>query len=170
MNIVLIGFSGAGKTVIGEKLAKKIGWEWVDTDKIIEKKHGKITEIFNKKGEEYYRALEKETIKELSLKSGLVISTGGGLIVDEENAFALKKTGKVLYLKAKEETLFSRLKGCQDRPLLFGENAYDKFFTLLKIRLPIYEKQADFILETEELSIEKSVEKSVEILQRNGVL
>ena len=169
MNIVLIGFSGAGKTVIGERLAKKIGWEWVDTDKIIEEKHGKITEIFEKKGEEYFRALERETVKEISLKSKLIISTGGGLIASEENALALKKTGTVLYLKAKEETLFSRLNGCQDRPLLFGEKGREKFSVLLKKRLPIYEKHADFVLETDGLSIQQSVEKAVEILQRNGV-
>ena len=169
MNIVLIGFSGAGKTAIGEILAKKIGWKWVDTDKIIEEKHGKIAEIFEKKGEEYFRALEKETIKEISLKSKLVISTGGGLIANEENAVALKKTGKVLYLKANAETLFSRLNGCQDRPLLFGEKGREKFSVLLKNRLPIYEKQADFVLETDGLSIQQSVEKAVEILQSNGV-
>ena len=169
MNIVLIGFSGAGKTVIGEILAKKIGWEWVDTDKIIEEKHGKIAEIFEKKGEEYFRTLERETVKELSLKSKLIISTGGGLIASEENALTLKKTGKVLYLKAKEETLFSRLNGCQDRPLLLGEKGNEKFSVLLKNRLPIYEKQADFVLETDELSIQESVEKAVEILQSNGV-
>lgn len=170
MNIVLIGFSGAGKTVIGESLAKKIGWEWVDTDKIIQAKYGKITEIFDKKGEEYFRALERERVKELSLKNNLVVSTGGGLIASEENAVALKKTGKVLYLKANAETLFSRINGCQDRPLLLGEKACEKFYSLLKNRLPIYEKQADFVLETDGLSIQESVEKAVEILQNNGVL
>lgn len=170
MNILLIGASGAGKTTIGKALAEKIGWVWADTDTIIEQKYGKITEIFELHGEEYFRELEKETVRELCQRTGLVISTGGGTTIDEENANLLKSTGKTLYLKAKEETLFSRLKGCQDRPLLKGDNSRELFLEILQKRLPIYEKQADFVLETDGLSIEETLEKAVEILQKNGVL
>ena len=120
MNIILCGPSGTGKTEVGKTLASAIGWAWKDTDEIIEKEYGAITQLFKDRGEEYFRTLEKQTVKSLEKCEKLVISTGGGLVVDNDNARTLKKTGKIVYLRTKKETLLKRLNGSVDRPLLLG--------------------------------------------------
>lgn len=169
MNIILCGPSGAGKTTVGKMLATEIGWEWKDTDEIIEKEYGAITQLFKNRGEEYFRALEKQTVKSLERCEKLVISTGGGLVVDNGNACSLKKTGKIVYLRTKKETLLKRLDGSVDRPLLLGENGENNFLERVRARLPVYEAVADFIVDTDGLSIEETAKRVIELLKNNGV-
>ena len=98
MNLILCGMMGAGKTTVGIKIAETVGLRWYDTDDVIVENHGKISDIFKRYGEEYFRKLETETVAKLSKKDGLVISVGGGLVLKEENVELLKRNGKIVYL------------------------------------------------------------------------
>ena len=95
MNVVLCGMMGVGKTTIGAYLAQALGLCQVDTDDLIVKKYGDISTIFERRGEEYFRAIETEIVRELVQEDGLVISVGGGLVLKEENVSLLKKNGKI---------------------------------------------------------------------------
>ncbi len=101
MNVVITGFMCSGKTSVGKKLAEKLNFDFLDTDDLIENKVGmRITEIFEKYGEPYFRELETQIIKEVSEKDKLVISTGGGVVLREENVNNLRKNGVIINLVA----------------------------------------------------------------------
>jgi len=118
-NVVLIGFMGTGKTSIGKLLAVKLGCAFVDLDHKIELDNNmKIPEIFKKYGEEYFRKLEKDAVKEVSERRGIVISTGGGTVKDFENMELLKKNGIVICLTADIEEILSRTENKGERPVL----------------------------------------------------
>ena len=118
MNLILCGMMGAGKTTIGIKIAEYTGRRWYDTDGVIVDRHGKIADIFEYYGETHFRKLETEIVKELSQKDNLVISTGGGLVLKNENNALLKENGKIVFLRASIETLAERLHVDGTRPLL----------------------------------------------------
>ncbi|MDI1471713.1 MAG: shikimate kinase [Thermodesulfovibrio sp.] len=165
-NIVLIGFMGTGKSSVGKILAKKLGLKFVDVDEIIEKTTGmKISEIFAKFGEPRFRDIETEVIKLITQNNGQVISTGGGVILREENFNRLKNKGVIFWLKASEDVIFERVKNCKNRPLLQTENPKERIKELLTKRTPFYEK-ADFYINTEELTPEEVAEKIIEKYKR----
>jgi len=165
-NIVLIGFMGTGKSSVGKILANKLGLKFVDVDQVIEKTTGmKISEIFAKFGESHFRDIETEVIKLITQNNGQVISTGGGVILREENFKKLKDKGVIVWLKASENAIFERVKNCKDRPLLQVENPKQKIKELLTKRIPFYEK-ADFYINTEELTPEEVAEKIIEEYKR----
>ncbi len=163
--VVLIGFMGCGKSTVGEELAKKLGYSFIDTDQWIEEKTQKtISELFAEYGEEYFRELETKTISEmLDSEENAVISTGGGLPLRKINADMIKKNGFVVYLRVKGKTVEKRLKGDTTRPLLQGENVSEKINSLLEYRDPIYEYGAHLVVDVDE----KKVEKIVEEITRN---
>jgi len=100
-NIILVGFMGTGKTVTGRVLAEQTGLELVDMDSIIEARAGKaISEIFAADGEAAFRAMERELVQELAQRDGLIISTGGGIVLNPDNISDFEKTGLVVCLKA----------------------------------------------------------------------
>ena len=118
-NLVLIGFMGTGKTEVGRLLADSLTRRMVDTDRLISEREGMaIREIFAARGEGYFRAVEKQVIAELSAQKGLVLSTGGGVILDADNVATLCSSGFVVWLDANVETLAQRLQGDRTRPLL----------------------------------------------------
>ena len=98
-----------GKSTVGRMLAEALGYRWVDTDALIESRHGPITEIFRNNGEEAFRAMEKEVAAELAESSGLVISTGGRMMLDPENAALLGKSSRVFCLTAEPEEIMRRV-------------------------------------------------------------
>ena len=151
MNVILCGMMGVGKTTVGVKIAEKTGRRWYDTDGIIVDRHGKISDIFEYYGEEHFRAIETEIVKELSQMNDLVISTGGGLVLKEENDVLLKAGGKIVFLRASEETLLSRLAGDTTRPLLNDrtETLRARLRELLVERTPVYESVADCIVDVD---------------------
>ncbi len=159
-NIILIGFMGAGKTTIGERLASLMKRRMIDTDAYIVAKEGmSINEIFDKKGEEYFRKLETDVIKEITNTThNAIISTGGGMPLRDENAKLLKKLGKVFYLKSEPDTIYERVKGSTDRPLLNVENPKERIVSLLKERSPKYENAANVTVETDDKDIEEVVD------------
>jgi len=101
MNIVLTGFMGTGKSIVGEKLAQRLGMGYIDTDQIIEEREGcEISKIFKEKGEDYFRKIETEVVKEVSSFNNCVIATGGGVVLKEENIKALRRKGIIISLSA----------------------------------------------------------------------
>ena len=162
-NIVLVGFMGTGKSAAGKKLAEKLHRDFLELDDMIEKKEGmSITDIFEKKGEPYFRMVEKEVVKEASHRKNIVISAGGGSIVDEENFKNLKHSGKIICLKASPDTILKRTQGLKTRPLLNIPDPKKKIEELLKKREPYYNK-ADFSVNTDNISIERVIEEILKL-------
>lgn len=152
MNVVLCGMMGCGKTTVASALSEKYGLEQVDTDALIVRRHGVINDIFAQYGEEYFRDLETAVAKEVACtKDHCVISLGGGCVLRAQNVEALKKSGKIIFLRARLETLVNRVEGDSSRPLLKG-GAREKLASLLTVRTPIYERVADFIVDTDGLT------------------
>ena len=165
-NIVLVGFMGTGKTTIATQLANRLNMRYVSTDGLIEKREKRtINEIFTKSGEDYFRDVESDVIREVSGMEGLVVDTGGGVVTREENLTNLKSTGVVVCLTADEETIMERTKKYKHRPLLNVEDPKLKIRTLLAKRAPFYAK-ADHCIDTGKLTIRQVVEKIVEIAKQ----
>jgi shikimate kinase len=131
---------GVGKSTIGLLLARKLKYSFIDTDNhIIENSSfDSINEIFEKKNESYFRDIESETLKKISLGSNCVIATGGGIILKSENVSVMKKTGKVIYLKSSVENLVKNLYNTECRPLLKNKNLTNELELLLKRREGLY--------------------------------
>lgn len=165
-NIILIGFMGAGKTAVGNRLSKKLGYEYIDTDQYIEQKEGMtISNIFAEKGEEYFRDLETSVIEELMLREKpTVFSTGGGMPLRRENAELLKKLGEVFFLKAEADTIYARVKGDTKRPLLQCDNPKQKIMDLLEIRNPSYQNACDYVVCVDQKDIRTVAEEVMKLL------
>jgi len=170
--IYLTGFMGSGKSTIGPIVANTIGYGFVDLDRRIEEVAGcPVTEIFRTQGEQAFRALEHETLKDLSVRSRLVVSLGGGTVVVPAAFELVRTTGIVVYLSIAEEELLRRLRRRNDRPLLrgpSGERLPDdelrrKVRELFAAREPIY-RQADLIVPTDERRLGLTVDRLVKIL------
>ncbi|MCK9582448.1 MAG: shikimate kinase [Endomicrobiales bacterium] len=163
-NIVLTGFMGSGKSVIGKLLAEKIGFTYFDVDKNIELENAlSITEIFAQKGEPYFRGLEAQMIKRASTMEKLVISCGGGVVLRAENMDALESTGVVVYLRAKPETIFERIKNDTNRPLLKVADPLSKIKELLNLREQYYTR-CSFSIDTDYLSPNEIVKHITDML------
>ncbi len=140
-NVVLTGFMGTGKSTVGRLLAEVLGYEFVDTDDLIVSRHGPIDELFATQGEPAFRAIERGVTLELAEQTGLVIGTGGGLMVDRANADALERTGHVFTLVASPETIIARVASDDsgiERPLLAGDDVEDRIRSLLDQRSGAY--------------------------------
>ena len=170
MNLILCGMMGAGKTTVGIKIAELTGRRWYDTDGCIVDKHGKISDIFEYYGEAHFRKLETEVVKELVKQDELIISSGGGLVLKEENNKLLQENGKIIFLRAGLETLLKRLKLDGTRPVLqtSAENIKERLVKLLEERTPIYEHVADYIVDVDGKTPEEIAKEIVEILKTNG--
>lgn len=141
MNVVLTGFMGTGKSTVGRLLAALTGRAFVDTDAIIEERHGPIPEIFAVRGEEVFRQLEREVAAELADLDGLVIGTGGRLLLDPVNADVLTRTGRVFCLTASVDAILQRVAPdgrAAGRPLLAGSDARERITALLAERAEGY--------------------------------
>ena len=149
---------GTGKSAVGKKLAEKLKMDFLELDDSIEAKEKmSIKDIFEKKGEPYFRLVEKEVVKEASSRKNIVISTGGGAIVDEENFKNLKDSGIIICLKASPDTILKRTKGFKTRPLLNVLDPKKQIEELLRKREPYYNK-ADFIIDTDNITTEQVAE------------
>lgn len=163
-NLILIGFMGCGKTTVGQQLAKRLSYSFLDTDKYIEQKLGRtVSRIFKEEGEEYFRRQETEALKELTGKlNQTVVSVGGGLPIRTGNAELLKKIGTVIYLEASKEVLAARLKNDTTRPLLSGKDGLQKLELLYDKRLPFYEAASDFKIATENKNLQDVIDSILE--------
>jgi shikimate kinase len=136
-NIILTGFMGTGKSTVGKLLAKHLGYVFVDTDELIQERSGQtIPEIFQEKGEAAFREMEAEIALELGDREGLVVSTGGRLMLDPDNAAALGRNGRVFCLRATPEEIVARVSNDAgvERPLLEGGNPIERIVELMRER------------------------------------
>ncbi len=169
-NIVLTGFMGAGKTTVGKKLAEVLEIPLVDTDDLIEDKIGmKISEIFARHGEEYFRELEEQIVEEVSRLHSHIIVTGGGVVLREKNMRNLKRGGVVIYLHASPEVIYERIKNQTHRPLLQVDDPLAKIRELMDFRAPYYANH-DFTVDTSSLTVDEVVEEILMTLRKKGVL
>lgn len=150
---------GSGKSTIAKEISKKLNVDYYDTDQIIENREGKtISEIFELYGENYFRKLEEDLVKEVSKCENSIISTGGGIVLNPDNIFLLKKNGLIIYLENSVADLVSRLKEESDnRPLIIKNDLHTKIDEILKQRENLYKNNADFIIENKR--IETTIEK-----------
>lgn len=172
LNIILIGFRGTGKTTIGRILAQRLGKEFVDADAYLEQREGKtIKDIFAEGGEKLFREIETEIIAELCLSDNRVVATGGGAILREENVKTLKKSGIIILLEANTDTIYKRIHRDttteQRRPSLTNRNAYEEIEYLLEYRRPLYDKTADFVINTASMSATDVAKKIITFLHNH---
>ena len=162
----LTGFMAAGKSTIGPILANTLGWDFYDLDKEVEKKlEMKVVDIFKQKGEDFFRKVETRILRELSEKSDVIISLGGGAIATEENFGIVKSTGKIIYLKSSPEMAYKRLRFKADRPAFIFEGVeipskeqfLERIQSLLNSRKKYYE-QSNFIIDTDNQTVGKTVD------------
>jgi len=148
-NLALIGFMGTGKSTAGQMAARFLGFEFLDTDQLIEERAGRtIPEIFEQAGETVFRELESQVIELVGQESGKVISTGGGVGANSDHVASLKKHSLVVCLWANPETIYRRVSAQGNRPLLECEDPKGRIHQLLEERSPFY-RQADVLLSTE---------------------
>jgi len=160
-NIVLIGLMGSGKTTIGKQLAAKLNMQFADTDELIVQKAKKsIKSIFADDGEFFFRDLESEVIKEVSKHQNIIISTGGGAVLREENIDNLKKNGILFYLYAPAEELFKRIKDDTERPLINTANPIETLKSIQNER-EIFYNQADFKINTCKKSLQQIIDEII---------
>lgn len=140
-NIILTGFMGTGKSTVGRLVAADLNREFVDMDTLIEAREKRtIPEIFAESGEPYFRRLEADLCRELADRKGLVIATGGGTLIPDQNLQAMERGGLVICLDCRPETLWERIGQSENRPMLAARDAerFARLKTLLKERAPAY--------------------------------
>jgi shikimate kinase len=164
-NVILVGFMGAGKSVVGRLLARRLGRCFVETDDMIAAQQGRsIPEIFARDGEERFRQLEAEAVALLALKSGDVIATGGGLPCREGRMQALRALGTVVWLRGDVGALTERARRGGDRPMLAGRSPED-VETLYRQREPFY-RQAHLAVDTTALGVDQVVARVMAALRQ----
>ena len=165
-NIFLVGPMGAGKSTVGRQLAKSLGRDFYDSDKEIEKRTGvSIAWIFEMEGEAGFRLRERKVIDELTELKNIVLATGGGAVLAEENRRALRSRGYVVYLSASVEQLLRRTNKDKNRPLLQADKPEDKITDLITERTPLYKDVADIELRTGDQSIQYVVSGLIKQLE-----
>jgi len=168
-NIFLVGPMGAGKSTVGRQLAKSLGRDFYDSDKEIEKRTGvSISWIFEMEGEAGFRSREQKVLDDLTGLKDIVLATGGGAILAEENRRYLRSRGQVIYLSASVEQLFRRTLKDKNRPLLQTDDPKRQITELLELRDPLYREVADIELRTGEQSISHVVSGLIKKLEEIG--
>ena len=156
-----------GKSVVGQRLARRLKRSFVDLDAVIERREGMtVHEIFSSRGEVYFRKIEKEMLRKALAGAGKIIATGGGAILDEDSLQLLKETSLLISLTAQPETLLARAAtGGIRRPLLQAENTLERIKALLRQREKAY-SQADVSIDTEGRPVDEVVEDILHALER----
>ena len=168
-NIALIGFMGAGKTAVGQLLARKLDRKFIELDSLIEQKAGKsIPEIFHQDGEIAFRELEIGVTKEVATMKNVVIACGGGIVLNKINIDRLRESSRIVYLTASQGVILKRTASeAGKRPLLAVDNPAPIIDALLKFRKPFYERAADITINTSKLDIGPVVEEIIERLKKD---
>jgi len=162
VNITLYGFMAVGKTTIGQILAERLGYRFIDMDDEIVKYTGKeISEIFRDSGEETFRRIEKKIVKKLSAGDKQVIACGGGAVLDDFNVRNLRRSSTLVLLTADPDEILKRVERDDTRPLLNVSDRSHRINTLLASRLPTYEKIADITIDTTKKAPQQVVEEVI---------
>jgi shikimate kinase len=153
-NLILVGMMGSGKTTMGRSLAKYLGKVFVDSDEEIIKRTGvTIPHVFDIEGEEGFRLRETVAIAEIVQRDNLVLATGGGAVLAEQNRTMLQQNGVVIYLKASVHDLWQRTRHDRNRPLLQTADPYAKLTELFHQRDPLYLQVADIVVQSGKRSV-----------------
>jgi len=170
--IVFIGPMGAGKTTIGRILAKELSYQFYDSDKEIERRTGaNIPWIFDVEGESGFRDRESQVISELSGLKQVILATGGGAMVREENRDAVSRSGFVIYLNTSVDQQYCRTHKDKNRPLLQGDkDAHSVLSDLFEKRDPTYRSVADLVLDTDKKSLKTIVKDIVQAIEKSDPL
>ena len=164
VRIVLVGLPGSGKSSAGEALAKRLGWSFFDLDRLIEKQSGRtIPEIFAAVGEAGFRRLERDVTAWVAKTADVpfVVATGGGWIMDVRNVKALRRPGRMVYLKVSPEVALKRMgTAAGGRPLLLGDDPLARLKRLAARREPVY-ALSDAVVDTETLDVEEVTNRLV---------
>jgi len=168
-NIILVGLMGAGKTTIGKRIAQALRMEFVDSDHEIELRTGAdIPWIFDIEGEDGFRRREHDVIAELCQRSGMVLATGGGAVLDETNRRNLRNCGTVVYLCASVDQIYRRISRSTRRPLLQCENPRQRLRELLEMRDPLYREVAHHVIVTDQHSVQHMVRQILRQIRPAG--
>ena len=168
-NVFLIGPMGAGKTTIGRQLARSLKLEFVDSDHEVERRTGAdIPWIFDIEGEAGFRRRERAVIEELCSRRGLVVATGGGVVLDPCNRADLARSGTVIYLSASPDRIYARTVKSQHRPLLRTADPRARIEQIVAEREPLYREIADIVVDTERRGVSSAVSFIVKQLRERG--
>lgn len=169
-NVFLIGFMGSGKSTIASYLAENYGMEIIDMDQLIVEREGMaIPDIFAQKGELYFRDVETSLLIEIQGEQNKVVSCGGGVVLREKNIQAMKKSGQVVLLNAKPETILERVKDDDNRPLLRGNKNVQFIRDMMEKRQPKYEAAADLVIHTDGKSADEICKEIISNVKINKV-
>jgi shikimate kinase len=169
LNIFLVGPMGAGKSTIGRQLSTVLHQEFKDSDhEIVARTGASIPLIFEIEGEEGFRQREAAMIDELSQQTGIILATGGGAVLREENRKHLKERGVVIYLYATLDQLFERTRRDKNRPLLQTEDPRARLEEMMSVRDPLYREVADIVVHTDDRSVKSVIKEIVLRLQREN--
>ena len=147
-NVFLVGMMAAGKSTVGRLVASRLGLDFHDVDKVIEERAGAdISWIFDREGEAGFRSREEHVVDELSRVEGVLLATGGGVVLRELNRRRLKRRGSVVYLHSPPEVLAERVQGDRRRPLLQVDDVDVRVETLCREREPLYRETAHFVVD-----------------------
>lgn len=163
-SIILIGIMGSGKTTVGREISRNLGLPLIDTDAMIETRTGTtISDIFATRGEDHFRDLETELLRDLASRNAAqIIATGGGIVIRPENRELLRKLGYVVWINADIDVLFDRVARYSHRPLLHTPNPKKTLQDLLELRSPWYQESAHLTIDTSNLTIQETVVGIVE--------
>ena len=168
-HIILVGLPGAGKTTVGSAVASRLGRSFLDLDREIERREGTtIATLFAEKGEHYFRERERALTEELRQMGNMILSPGGGWIMSPEVVALLRPPGRIIYLKARPETVLKRLGSeAASRPLLNRPNPLAELQRLLAEREPLY-STADSVVDTDLIDAQQVINQVAELASDSG--
>lgn len=167
MNIVLIGYRGAGKSVVARALAERTGREVISTDaRIVEVAGASIAEIVDGHGWDHFRDIESTVVDEVAARDGIIIDAGGGVVIRHRNTETLRKNGKLVWLIASIDTIAKRIGTDNQRPSLTGDKSFlEEINEVLARRLPLYRAAAHHAIETDTKTVDRVADEIISILK-----
>jgi len=166
-NLILVGMMGSGKTTMGRTLARHLNKDFADSDEEIQKRTGvNIPHIFDIEGEPGFRLRETAVLRELVNRDNIVLATGGGVVLAEENRELLKQSGIVVYLRANVHDLWHRTRHDRNRPLLQTSDPYGKLMEIYQHRDPLYREVADIVIQSGRQSVHNLMLHLVEEIEK----
>ena len=171
-NIVLVGYRCTGKTEVGKAVARSLSFKFIDTDEQVEKDMDMgVSQIVSEYGWPKFREIEKKAVAQVSKQAGAVISCGGGSVIDDENVDNLKRNGIVVWLGARPEVIFERMKNDSktdsQRPNLTGKDKLSEIKDMLSERIGKYESVSDYQVDTSDITLDEVVSEVLTIFKRN---
>ncbi len=171
--LLLVGMMGSGKSTVARLVAKRLGWTWVDTDEVVAREGGAtVPDIFARLGEAHFRHEEARALDAVLRRDGsLVVSVGGGAVLDPDNRQRMRAAGTVVWLRARPETLAERVREGAGRPLLAGADPQERVQTLRRLdaeRRPLYGEVAQEIVDVDDLDAATVAGRLLDVVGRGA--